>query len=64
MTDIQKDDTKEVEGEYQTPKVRQKVFNSVGDLCEFLLWTKHNKIKIETHRNSNGRFSYLLQWEG
>lgn len=51
-----------LEGEYQTPQVKQKVFQTVDGLCEFLKWTKHNKIKVETQRSVNG-FVYLLQWE-
>lgn len=51
-----------LEGEYQTPQVRRKVFQTVDELCEFLKWTKHNKITVETQRKTNG-FVYLIQWE-
>lgn len=51
-----------LEGEYQTPQIKQKVFQTVDELCGFLNWTKHSKIKVETQRSVSG-FVYLLQWE-
>ena len=58
------DNDKEVvlEGEVQSPNTTNKIFHSVGELAEFLLWVKPVEFQVVTGRDRTGTIVYQIQY--
>lgn len=58
MTNIEEDNTPELEGEVQIPDARQKIYGSVKELGEWLALTNPKMCKVEP--TQDGR--HLVMW--
>lgn len=58
MTEIEKDDTPELEGELQVPHSRQKVFNNAKQLGEWLTLIQPKEFQVQPLQDGRS----LLTW--